>query len=254
MLSTILYRNYLSYMDYRELFIKGKDLDGTYVELGFGAGNSAKAFVSLIKEGKLTERPIWIFDSFKGIPQPTEKDLEFEPSLKKGMFGKPIQPALDIRFDIPKIPYRVVKGYIEETLDQYDGSKISILNLDLSSYSSTKIALEKLHRFLPRFGILIVPSYNTVESVKVAVDEFLSKNNLTHQLTDGVTFINTPPKLRLTGKTSRDTILEEKRVPVKKEVVLEPFKDRYKKKAQKVITYVKQIRDDVKVLGKKVTR
>ena len=254
MLSTIHYRNYLSYMDYKELFLKGKELEGTYVELGFGAGNSAKAFANLLKEERISSRPIWIFDSFKGIPQPTDKDLEFDPTLKKGMFGKPVQPALDIRFDIPKVSYNVVRGYIEETLDQYDGSKISILNLDLSSYSSTKIALEKLHKFLPRFGLLIVPSYNTEESVKVAVDEFLSKNNLTHQLTDGVTFINTPPKLKLAGKTSRDTILEEKRVPIKKEPIPEPYKDRYKKKAQKVITYVKQIRDDVKVLGKKVTR
>ena len=241
-------------MDYKELFLKGKELEGTYVELGFGAGNSAKAFANLLKEERISSRPIWIFDSFKGIPQPTDKDLEFDPTLKKGMFGKPVQPALDIRFDIPKVSYNVVRGYIEETLDQYDGSKISILNLDLSSYSSTKIALEKLHKFLPRFGLLIVPSYNTEESVKVAVDEFLSKNNLTHQLTDGVTFINTPPKLKLAGKTSRDTILEEKRVPIKKEPIPEPYKDRYKKKAQKVITYVKQIRDDVKVLGKKVTR
>lgn len=241
-------------MNYREIFLKGKDLKGTYVELGFGSGNSASTFIELIKSNTITNRPIRIYDSFKGLPTPTEKDLEFDNSLTKGKFSKPIQPALDLRFEIPGTDYKVVKGFIEETTLGYDSGPISILNLDLTTYSSSLVALENLHKYLIKFGLLVVPSYITNTGVKQAVDYFLAKNNLTHQVKDGITFINSPAPKTLIGRLKRDESLEEKRVPINKELAPVPFKDKYKRKEADKVTYNKTVRTDVKVLDKKVTR
>ena len=97
-------------MNYKEVFKLGREIKGSYVELGFGSGHSAKIMVELIKAKEVSNRPIWIFDSFKGLPTPSEKDLLFDSSLTKAKYSKPIQPALDLRFDIPKTSYKVIKG------------------------------------------------------------------------------------------------------------------------------------------------
>ena len=254
MLSTILYRNYLSYMDYRKAFLDSKDVQGAYVELGFGSGTSANIFTQLIVSGEISNRPIRIFDSFKGLPKPSEKDLSFDNTLQKGKFSKPVHPALDLRFEIPKTDYKVIRGYVEDTVPLYEGLPIGILNLDLSTYSSTKICLEHLHKHLIKFGTLLIPSYINNIGVKTAVNEFFTENGLQHLIEETTTFINTLAPVKLTPKGKRDESFEEKRVPKKVAIEPEPFKDRYKKKPVKDIIYNKTVRTDVKVLGKKVTR
>jgi len=241
-------------MDYRKAFIDSKDVQGAYVELGFGSGTSTSIFTDLIKNKVVPNRPIRVYDSFKGLPSPSESDIKFDNSLFKGKFSKPIQPALDLRFDIPKTDYRVIKGYVEDTVKEYDGTPIGILNIDLSTYSSTKISLEYLHKHLVKFGTMLVPSYINNIGVKTAVDEFFFENGLAHQIKDSVVFINTLPPKELKPKGKRDKSFEEKRVPIKKEIEPSPFKDRYKKKPVKEISYNKTVRTDVKVLSKKVNR
>ena len=241
-------------MNYEDVFKLGKDIKGSYVELGFGSGHSARLMAELVKTEKISNRPIWVFDSFKGIPNPSDKDLSFDNSLKIGKFSKPIQPALDLRFDIPKTTYKVIKGYIEETLDQFTDEFISILNVDLSTYTSTKVALETLHKYVPRNGVVLVPAYGINRGVETAVDEFLAANNLTHQNKGTGYFINTPPKLEIKPKATRDETFIEKVVPVREVTEPPKFKDRYKKKPIKVIEYTNEPKKGSKVIQNKVTR
>ena len=241
-------------MDYRKAFLDSKDVQGAYVELGFGSGTSANIFIDLLLSGKIPNRPIRIFDSFKGLPTPSDKDLSFDDTLQKGKFSKPVQPALDLRFDIPKTDYRVIKGYVEDTVPLYEGLPIGILNLDLSTYSSTKICLQHLYKHLIKFGTLLIPSYIDNIGVKTAVNEFFTENGLQHLIEETTTFINTLAPVKLTPKGKRDESFEEKRVPKNKAIEPKPFKDRYKKKPVKDISYNKTVRTDVQVLGKRVNR
>ena len=241
-------------MNYKEVFKLGREIKGSYVELGFGSGHSAKIMVELINAKEVSNRPIWIFDSFKGLPTPSEKDLLFDSSLTKAKYSKPIQPALDLRFDVPKTSYKVIKGYIEETLDQFIDEHISVLNVDLTTYTSTKVALETLHKFVPRNGVVLVPAYVMSEGVKTAVDEFLSKNNLTHQNKGTGCFINTLAKQFVTPKIEKDTSFKEQRLPDNTETKPLPYQDRYTKKTPKKLKYRKAIKEGGTVINNKVTR
>lgn len=241
-------------MNYEEVFKLGNNIKGAYVELGFGSGHSAKLIAGLLKSDEIANRSVWIFDSFKGLPTPTDKDLEYDSTLRAGKFSKPVQPALDLRFDIPKVDYKVIRGYVEDTVTQFTEEFISILNVDLSTYSSTKKALESLHKFVPRNGVVLVPAYGINEGVKAAVDEFLAANNLSHQNKGTGYFINTPPKQFLVSKLQKDTTFKEQEVPKKHQDEPVPYADRYKKKTPKKLDYKKEIKKGLKVINKIVTR
>tara|TARA_B100001287_G_scaffold6109_1_gene4721 strand:+ start:7348 stop:8217 length:870 start_codon:yes stop_codon:yes gene_type:complete len=217
-------------MNYREAFILGDKIKGSYVELGFGKGDSARLYANMILKNEIKNRPMWIFDSFDGIPAPTDYDRSFDSTLHKGKFARPIQPALDLRFDIPDTKYKVVKGYIEDTFDQFTDSNINVLNIDLSTYSSTKAALELFHGLVPKYGVVLVPLYDINEGVKAAVQDYLSEKGLVHQIKTTNIFVNTQAPSYLTKRTiyKAEADVEEKRVAKFTKVTLEPFPSKVK--------------------------
>ena len=218
-------------MNYREAFLLGNNTKGSYVELGFGKGNSAKLYADMILTKEIQNRPMWIFDSFSGIPSPSDIDISFDSTLTKGKFNTPIQPALDLRFEIPSTDYKVVKGFIENTHSRFTDSFINVLNIDLNTYSSTRLALELFHKFVPVYGIVLVPSYDINLGVKAAVQDYLSEEGLTHQIKTTNIFVNTQAPSYLTKRTvfKSENDLVEKRVPIFSKVTIEPFKSKAKK-------------------------
>lgn len=226
-------------MNYREAFLQGNNTKGSYVELGFGKGNSARLYADMILNNEIDNRPMWIFDSFNGIPSPSELDLSFDPTLTKGKFARPIQPALDLRFDIPGTDYKVVKGYIEDTYSKFTDSFINVLNIDLSTYSSTRSALELFHNKVPKYGVVLVPSYDDNAAVKAAVQDYLYEEGLNHQIKTTNIFVNTQAPSYLTKRTvfKAQDDLEEKRVPIFSKATIEPFPS--KVRIQRNISYWK---------------
>lgn len=217
-------------MNYREAFLLGDNTKGSYVELGFGKGNSAKLYAEMILNKEIQNRPMWVFDSFSGIPSPSDLDISFDPTLSKGKFATPIQPALDLRFEIPSTEYKVVKGLIENTYSRFSHSHINVLNIDLNTYSSTRLALELFHKFVPKNGVVLVPSYYSNEGVRTAVQDYLSEEGLTHQIKTTNIFVNTQAPSYLTKRTvfKSENDLVEKRVPIFSKVTIEPFKSKVK--------------------------
>ena len=226
-------------MNYREAFLLGDKIKGSYVELGFGKGNSARLYADMILKNEIKNRPMWVFDSFDGIPAPSELDLSFDSTLFKGKFARPIQPALDLRFDIPGTDYKVVKGYIEDTYTKFTDSFINVLNIDLSTYSSTRSALELFHNKVPKYGVVLVPSYGDNAAVKAAVQDYLYEVGLDHQIKTSNIFVNTQAPSYLTKRTvfKAQDDLEEKRVPIFSKATIEPFPS--KVRTQRNISYWK---------------
>jgi len=218
-------------MEHREAFLLGDTIKGSYVELGFGKGISARLYADMINKGELKNRPFWVFDSFKGIPTPSQIDLTYNPSLKEGMFSRPVQPALDLRFDIPQVDYKVIRGYLHDTHSSFTDEFINVLNIDLDSYSSTLLALEAFHPKVPLYGVVIVPSYSSNNGVKAAVDEYYETNGITHQIKTTNIFVNTNAPSYLTKRNVfKNNDIIEKRVPVNVEDEPMPFRSKVKEK------------------------
>lgn len=156
-------------MNYLDALRSVNNLDGTFVELGFGKGNSLKEFISFMNGGDIDKREIYIYESFNGYRKPTVEDKE--AFVEKG-FKRPIQPAYDIVHTINK-KVHLVKGYIEDTFSTQPPSRVAIVHSHLVGYLSTQFALKQLASKLLDNGIVIITDYEKYPGTKQAVDEFI---------------------------------------------------------------------------------
>ena len=59
---------------FQEVLPQFNHIDGDYVEVGFGKGDTVTLIAKGMRQGIYTEREMWLFDSFEGLPEPTEED------------------------------------------------------------------------------------------------------------------------------------------------------------------------------------
>jgi O-methyltransferase len=174
-----------------EYLVKGA-IPGAIVECGVWRGGMMMAAAhTLLKLGD-TSRDIFLYDTFEGMPEPTEADENFwgappfdssEEDRSSG--AKPLEASLE---DVKRALYSVgyprerihfIKGRIEETAPETMPECISFLRLDTCFYESTH---HELVHFFPRLssrGILHIDDYGLWKGCRQAVDEYMQQKHLT---------------------------------------------------------------------------
>tara|TARA_B100000586_G_scaffold183419_1_gene134561 strand:- start:122 stop:877 length:756 start_codon:yes stop_codon:yes gene_type:complete len=175
-------------------YIVNNNINGDFVECGVWKGGSCMLIAKeLIKQNNLN-RNIWLYDTFDGMTQPTDDDIETETGIKgKDLLSNvekttekfnmwayaPIEEVknnmLKTNYPIDNIKY--IKGKVEDTLKSNTPRKIALLRLDTDWYESTKIELETLYPLITKGGILIIDDYGHFEGAKRAVDDYFRKIN-----------------------------------------------------------------------------
>ena len=116
---------------------------------------------------------IYLYDTYSGMSEPTEKDVDFEgnSSFKRWKKSKktninewcfsPFQRSSKEHFltGYPKKNLYFVKGKVEDTIPKTIPKTISILRLDTDWYESTYHELENLFPLLSKNGVLILDDY-----------------------------------------------------------------------------------------------
>lgn len=145
------------------MFKQYESIPGEVWQCGVWHGGTAKHIA------KNTKKTVRLFDSWKGLPQPCEKD-NFH---KKGDFS-------NVRFRDIKNTFRPLKhvylhkGWIPQTFKGLEDSKIAFAHIDLNLYQSCLDALDFIYPRVSHGGILVFDDYEveTCKGSKLAVDEF----------------------------------------------------------------------------------
>jgi len=158
--------------------------EGDVCEFGVAQGATSTLLANEIKN---TGKKLWLFDSFEGLPKPTEKDSLINDifdlgsmAAYKGTMACPIDMVrlrlADIQF--PTERTMIVPGFIETTIYNTGlPEKVCFAYIDFDFYEPILIALQYLDRVLQPGGFVIVDDYNFFsEGVKIAVDEFYTAN------------------------------------------------------------------------------
>lgn len=172
--------------------VEGKVL-GDIVECGVFKGGSAMVGALTLLREKDIERKFYLYDTYRGMPEPTERDIRLKrghsirpqweenqrsgynawcyatlPEVKKNMYST----------GYPKTNLIFIEGLVEDTIPKMMPDKISLLRLDMDLYEPTKHVLPHLFPRLVRGGVLLLDDYGDFKGEKDAVDEYFRKNNI----------------------------------------------------------------------------
>ena len=178
-------------MRHISIFKIANNIKGTFVEVGFGKGQTAKKVFAAMNDGTLTKRDSTLIDSFSGLHIPTTVDLSFDSSLYEGKDPGRYQVAMDMRYELGNHnSIAVIKSYVSKyMITLYSKETIACLHIDLPSYSAIVETLELFKPFLNRDAVVFVSGYNESIGVTRAVDKYIEDNELHYQyFTDKATF------------------------------------------------------------------
>ena len=177
-----------------EYIVRNK-IPGAFVESGvWMGGSSMAAALTLVKNG-VTDRDLYLFDTFEGMPPPGDEDAligsdnasirawweaENEQRAKDGEEPWLHAPVDMVRANMALTGYDLdhvhfVPGLVEDTVPAHAPDQIAFLRLDTDYYSSTKVELETMFPRLSPGSILIVDDYGFTEGTRKAVDEYFAK-------------------------------------------------------------------------------
>ena len=175
-------------------YVINNKIEGDFVECGVWKGGSCMLMSKELIEQNDLNRKIWLYDTFDGMTQPTDADIEAETGIKGKALLSNVEktteklnmwaysPIEEVRKNMKETNYPVdnikyIKGKVEDTLKSNIPNKIALLRLDTDWYESTKIELEVLYPLITKGGVLIIDDYGHFEGAKRAVDDYFQKIN-----------------------------------------------------------------------------
>jgi hypothetical protein len=173
------------------------DRRGVIVECGAWRGGASFAMLLAQREvfGRII-KPVWMFDSFQGLPPADERDgpaarqWQSDPSGPY-YFDNCTAPLDDVRQTISHFGFSddecvVVPGWFHETLPKaiaaLQAKGIALLRLDCDWYEPVSLVLETLAPALSADATVIIDDYYTWDGCARAVHDFLSRNDRCYRI------------------------------------------------------------------------
>lgn len=170
---------------------------GDFAECGTWMGGSSFAMLLVQRYlyGKII-RPVWMFDSFQGLPAPCERDgplavkYQWETDAPD-YFDNCTAPLPKVMAAIQGFGFSaeeaiVVPGWFNETLavhkDELARRGLAVLRVDCDFYEPVAYVLKEFSSFVSEEGTIILDDYYAWDGCARATHDFLSQNDLTWRI------------------------------------------------------------------------
>jgi O-methyltransferase len=174
-------------------YVVRANIPGAIVECGVWRGGSTMAAaMALIKEG-CSDRDLYLFDTYEGMPKPTEIDMtpwnvraneKFERTKRSDDSSEWCYSSLEeVKDNLASIGYssdriHFVKGKVEDTIPAMAPQEIALLRLDTDWYESTRHELVYLYPRLSHGGVMINDDYGHWLGARKATDEYFAEQDI----------------------------------------------------------------------------
>ena len=152
---------------------------GDLIETGAWRGGTTIFMRAVLKAHGVTDRTVWVADSFEGLPVPAS-DTDGDDLSAIKYLKVPIEKVREnfAKFDLLDDQVKFLKGYFCDTLPNAPIERLAILRLDGDLYSSTIDSLRNLYHRVSPGGYVIVDDYHSWDSCRKAVTDFLGENKI----------------------------------------------------------------------------
>lgn len=168
-------------------YIVRNGIRGDFAECGVWKGGSVMLIAYVLQEAGISNRKIYLYDTFEGMAKPGKEDGEKEKAeWEKNRINDQannwcLSPLEEVQANMartgyPKENLLFIKGKVEQTIPGTLPGKLALLRLDTDWYESTRQELNYLYPLLEKGGILIIDDYGTWQGARKAVDEYFAAN------------------------------------------------------------------------------
>jgi O-methyltransferase len=157
--------------------VMDENIEGDFIETGVWRGGACIFMRGFLKAYGVTNRRVWVADSFEGLPAP---DLVNYPADKGLMLHSVdvLRVSLEQvqnnfrKYDLLDEQVCFLKGWFKDTLPTAPIEKIAVARLDGDMYSSTMESLMSLYPKISNAGFIIIDDYFAVPQCRKAVTDF----------------------------------------------------------------------------------
>ena len=174
-------------------YVCQNNVAGDFVECGVWKGGSSAAIAKTLMHLNVTDRMLWMYDTFDGMSQPTESDVDLQGQTAEDLLEQQDvaesasvwcrSPLEEVKSTMaatgyPRAQIQFVQGKVEDTLPELSPAEVALLRLDTDWYESTKCELEILFPNLIPGGVLIIDDYGHWQGCRKAVDEYFTAHKV----------------------------------------------------------------------------
>jgi O-methyltransferase len=164
-----------------------RGIPGDFIETGAWRGGATIFMRAILKAYGVTDRVVWVADSFEGLPPPDPEKYPADAGSTLHKYAELVAPLSEVqrnfrRYDLLDDQVQFLKGWFKDTLPVAPIEKLAILRLDGDLYESTMDALVSLYPKLSTGGYLIVDDYGAVKGCKVAIHDYREKHGITEPI------------------------------------------------------------------------
>jgi O-methyltransferase len=154
-----------------------RKVPGDLIETGVWRGGATIFMRAVLKAHGVSDRLVWVADSFEGLPPPDEKQYpqdrgDRHHAVKELAISLEEVQSNFRRYGLLDEQVRFVKGWFRDTLPRLPIERLAVLRLDGDMYESTMDALVNLYPKLSEGGYVIVDDYGAIPACRQAVHDF----------------------------------------------------------------------------------
>jgi O-methyltransferase len=156
---------------------------GDLIETGVWRGGTTIFMRAILKVHGVSDRRVWVADSFEGLPAPDEGRFPHDRGIVLHRFPQlavSLEQVQDNfrRYGLLDDRVRFLKGWFRDTLRNAPIERLAVLRLDGDLYESTIQALDGLYDRLSVGGYVIVDDYGNVAACRQAVHDFRARRGI----------------------------------------------------------------------------
>ncbi|RPE05944.1 macrocin O-methyltransferase [Chitinophaga lutea] len=166
------------------------NVPGDLIETGVWRGGATIFMRAILYAFGVTDRTVWVADSFEGLPKPDEAKYEADKGDIHHIYHKELAiPLESVQYNFKKYglldnQVKFLKGWFKDTLPTAPIKQLAVARLDGDMYESTIDALNSLYPKLSVGGFLIVDDWGAVEGCRKAVLDYREKHGITEEIID----------------------------------------------------------------------
>ena len=167
--------------------IIANNIAGDVIETGVWRGGATIFMRAILKAHHITDKKVWVADSFEGLPEPDAEKYVHDKGDKHHE-ETVLAISLDevkrnfLKYDLLDDQVVFLKGWFKDTLPNAPVKTLSLLRLDGDMYESTMDALVNLYPKLSPGGYIIIDDWGAVKACRQAVEDYRKAHRIADEI------------------------------------------------------------------------